>query len=206
MKRFFLLALLPLQTFAQNLHLDQPEQWPGWRERTIYMFCRGTRSKTGSIGRRFNQTDTNSTHAGIGFFDRGRVHIYHVTDEPGGNALRIDSSDAFFSRADMYYFSIWEMVVTTEEFKRFRWALDSFGRRNIAFDISFRLRDDDSLYCSEFCAAVLKKSLKHFPFAPVRRQLTNKLYAAFLNRTEIWYYPVDFFQSAGFRKLWEWKE
>jgi hypothetical protein len=134
----------------------------------------------------------------VGYTVQGDFRIFNVTDTRGyDNALVIDSVGSFIASRDVYYFSIWECRVPIKVFRAVKKILAIYSRRKIVFDISFRISGDDTLYCSEFCAAVLNKTgRKEFYFEPVKKKLNDRLYAAILKREELVYYPVDFFRTA----------
>lgn len=172
----------------------------------IYIFCRATYSKAGLIAHGFNYTDTNITHIGIGFIKNNRVLIYNVTDNIAGEtALQVDSLGSFAAPGEVYYISIWECDNTPEELERARQICAAASTRSIFFDASFTIADDDTLYCSEFCAAVLKAvNPCKFRYSLRLLVLRNALYKSFLQRKMLLYYPVDFFQQDDrFKKIFE---
>src|SRR5258706_11941884 len=77
-------------------------------ENCIYLFCRGTSSKTKLIAQHFNLGDSNITHVGVGYYERNHIVIFNVIDVNRVTALRKDSLDTFIGSPDVYYFSIWE--------------------------------------------------------------------------------------------------
>ena len=178
-------------------------------EDRIYIFCRGTRSKAYLLAHKFNMRDTNSTHVGIGFYHDQRFFIYNVIDEAPKDktALVVDSLSSFLSSNEVYYFSLWECANNQRELALLKQQLTSYVNRKITFDTQFRLAEDDSLYCSEFCAQVLNNfGGGKFEFFPLNKPLNNPLFEAVLGRRNISYYPVDFFQTSAFvRKVYEWR-
>lgn len=172
----------------------------------IYLFCRGTRSKAYLLARGFNLADTASTHVGIGFLKDQRFVIYNVVDEslPGQSALVVNSLNSFVSGEDVFYFSLWECNNNPRALSALKGILKNYEGRKITFDVRFQIADDDTLYCSEFCAQVLSR-VGLGQFQPLTRLLGNPLFEAVLDRKTIHYYPVDFFQeSDGVRKVFEW--
>ncbi|MEO7922659.1 MAG: hypothetical protein ABIR30_03215 [Chitinophagaceae bacterium] len=196
MRYLFIFLLFPFCSIAQS-----PEEIAGvlakqeFSKKNIYLFCRGTKAKSGLIARNFNRADTSVTHVGIGFYDGESFRIFNVTDSRGYlNALLVDSVTSFIAGWDVYYFSIWECSNSPGEFQEFKQVLETYATRKIIFDVSFRLKNDDTLYCSEFCAGVLNKiNTRKFYFEPVKKKLDDKLFAAILEREAIIYYPIDFF-------------
>lgn len=178
----------------------------GLSEGKIYLFCRGTRSKAYLLARGFNRADTASTHVGIGFLKGQRFVIYNVVDEspPGKSALVVSSLNAFLSGEDLFYFSLWECNNNPRALSVLKGILRTYEGRKITFDVRFQIAEDDTLYCSEFCAQVLTRAGVG-RFQPFTRPLDDPLFEAVLDRKIIRYYPVDFFQaSEGVRKVFEW--
>lgn len=174
----------------------------------VYIFCRGTKSKSGLIAEKFNIADRNTTHIGLGFIKNNKLLIYHVTDTYSyENALRIDSIDSFINSADVYFISIWQCNINLNKSNKIKSTCAEYNNRKIFFDVSFTISDNDTLYCSEFCATVFKKSkIKKLDFPPVTIKLNNSLYESILNRKNLYYFPVDFFQTNKFfTKVFEYK-
>ena len=172
-------------------------------KKSIYLFCRGTKGKPGLIASHFNLRDTNITHVGVGYAESNAFRIYNVTDTKGyDNAMLLDSVNSFIAAPDVYYFSIWQCKTTGRKMLRMKRILKNYLRRKIFFDISFRLDNDDTLYCSEFCATVLNSiDSQKYHFRPVKKKLNDRLYSAILKRDEIVYYPVDFFRATNYFRL-----
>jgi hypothetical protein len=80
-------------------------------------------------------------------------------------------------------------------------------RKNIVFDSRFSISNDDTLYCSEFCAFTLNSCDTISPnFKPALKVLKNRFYIEYLQTENLKYYPVDFFISSGkFKKIFELK-
>jgi len=167
------------------------------KSNSIYFFCRGTKSKSKLIAEKFNISDTNITHVGIGFFNNKKLMIYNVSDNYASeNALRIDSIDSFINSLDVYYFSVWRCNISLTGYNKIKSICEEYSKRKIYFDFSFTISNDDTLYCSEFCAAVLSKAkVKDLLFHPIIMDLNNLIYESILNRKSLTYFPVDFFQS-----------
>lgn len=163
---------------------------------SIYIFCRGTKSKAGFVARNFNLKDTNITHIGLGYVERSSFRIFNVSDTKGnGNVLVIDSVSSFIESDDVFYFSIWKYETSVKKLQTIKRAIKNYENGKVIFDFSFQLKEDDTLYCSEFCAAVLNSIYpRSHSFKPVRKELNDPLYRAVLKRKELIFYPVDFFQ------------
>jgi hypothetical protein len=201
--KFFLstvLMFLSLGLFAQRKQeINTIKQKLQYKKNKIYLVCRGTSSKSRLIAYKFNITDTNITHVGVAFLNKGELFIYNVTDNTlsptSRNALRIDSLASFVSSLDVYYLSLWEYNSTKKEVRKLKKACMAVSKRKIFFDASFKINNDDTLYCSEFCVAVLERTNSmEFIYSPTTKPLNNKLYETILQRQTLTYYPVDFFQ------------
>lgn len=176
-------------------------------ENTVYIVARGTRSKSSLVAHQFNLTDTNITHVGLGLYKNGELLLYHVSDKTYGSALAMDSLETFISPEDVYFLEAWKVNTTKNEFERIRSACIYYSTRMIYFDAQFKLGDNDSLYCSEFCAAVLRYANRDkFDFIPRRLILNNPVYESVLDRKMLVYFPVDFFQNSKYvSKIFEWR-
>jgi hypothetical protein len=206
-KTFFFCILLIIALSAQK---GSSGNVPGadfrFSEGSIYMFCRGTLSKAGMIAREFNQFDTNTTHVGVGFYTGNKLLIYHVSDvRRGGRSLLVDSLESFTGVEDIRYLSIWACRNSPAELEKLKQVCASYGSRKIWFDPYFNLRNDDTLYCSEFCVAVLQQvNRDKFSFPTRTIPISNSFYQSYLRRDQLTYYPVDFFQqNPYFRKVME---
>lgn len=176
-----------------------------FEQNTLYLFCRGTIAKSGLIAEKFNNTDKKSTHVGIGYLDDNILKIYNVTDcDSSKTALVIDDLDSF-TTSSTYFLSVWKCNNNEREFLKLKQICSAFSKRKVYFDFSFTLNEKDTvLYCSEFCSRVLKQiNSRKFDFKPMK-MILEPYYQALLNREELIYYPVDFFEeSPYFTKLFE---
>ena len=173
-----------------------------------YVFCRGTKSKSQLIAHKFNISDTNITHIGIGFMKNGKAKIYNVSDLYfENNALHIDSIESFIKTSDVYFISVWRMDIDLNISNKIKTLCEEYSKRQIFFDRSFTISNNDTLYCSEFCATILNNTNSdELKFSPVSKKLNNSLYESVLKREVLTYYPVDFFQSSQkFIKVFEYK-
>ena len=211
--KFHLILLIALLTCTtvdgQRLRdISNIRQQTVFETNKIYLVCRGTTSKSSLIAHQFNIADTNITHVGIGFNKNGKLNIYNVTDiSHGRSALVLDSLESFIASPDVYYLSIWEFNSNPLEILRLKKICSDYYLRKIWFDAGFKINDDDSLYCSEFCAIVLKKLQNGLlNFKPRTIVLKNLLYEQILERKQMIYYPVDFFQQGNiFRKVFSYR-
>ncbi|MGL2965732.1 hypothetical protein [Flavobacterium sp. XGLA_31] len=197
---FFLWALVSVSTIAQK-NIENLK----FQQNTIYVFCRGTKTKAGFIAGKFNTKDRLITHVGIGFVENDQLKIYNVIDcDTTKTALVIDDLKSFVCDK-AYYLSVWKCKNNSREFLKLREACQKYGSRKIFFDYAFNLNGkDDLLYCSEFCSRVLRiANSEKFNFHPKKMKLES-FYKAVLRRDELLYYPVDFFQeSQNFTKIFE---
>lgn len=197
---FFLLVCFSVNLTAQNAVENIK-----FTENTIYVFCRGTKTKSGLVAGKFNIKDKLITHVGIGFVENNVLKIYNVIDcDSSKTALVTDNLKSFIGDK-AYYLSIWKCKNNLEEFSKLKEACNKQGRKKVYFDYSFNLNGQDNiLYCSEFCSRMLKisNSIK-FNFHPNKMKLES-FYKAVLRREELIYYPVDFFQdNKNFLKIFE---
>lgn len=212
MKYYFFLFLLamPFTLIAQeynNILAAVKKIEPD--EKSLYFFCRGTLRKSSLIAQKFNIADTNITHVGLGFFELSKPVIFHVSDYSctPGSALRKDSLQSFLDTQDIYYFSIWQYKTDEIVVKKAKEACLQMSRKPIWFDGSFIIANDDSLYCSEFCARVLNNlDVAVLKYDPITIELNNAFFQSVLERNFLTYFPVDFFQSSNlFTKVFEYR-
>lgn len=175
------------------------------KDSTCYLIATGNRSKTALIAGQFNLKDSISTHVGIVMKVDGKSTVFHVTDgKTEYNAFRIEPLDTFLSADHVYYASLWRIRLPTDDYDSIVTALEEFKSASIRFDFDFETGNGNSLYCSEFCAAVLMQSGDlNLHFRPVRKELPE-FYRSVLKRDHLVYYPVDFYQnSTSFLKVFE---
>lgn len=174
-------------------------------ENTIYVFSRGTKTKSGLIAEKFNSSDRFITHVGIGFLENDELKIYNVIDcDTSKTALVIDDLKSFVSNK-VYYLSVWKCDNNYSEFLRLQAICHEYLNRKVYFDFSFVLDERSTvLYCSEFCSRVLRiTNSNKFDFQPKKMKLES-FYKTVLKRDELIYYPVDFFQeNKSFSKIFE---
>ena len=172
---------------------------------SFFLVCRGTKQKAGIIAGKFNISDKNATHVGIGIIDRGILHIYNVNNVSKElSALVHEDVRQFTAISDIVYFSIWKCKATESEIRQLKNILRRYSGKKIIFDMTFSENGDDNLYCSEFCAKVLYElNPAEFQFSLVNFAL-NGFYSVVLGRKAVDYYPVDFFQTnKKFKKIYE---
>ncbi|WP_264521707.1 hypothetical protein [Flavobacterium sp. N1994] len=171
---------------------------------TIYIFSRGTKTKSGIIAEKFNIHDKKITHVGIGFLEHNVLKIYHVVDIDTMQTALVVSDLKSFINESVYYLSVWKCDNPVVDFKNLKKICKYYTSKKIYFDYSFSLNDNTTLYCSEFCERVLKETNSvTFNFKPRVLKL-ERFYQTVLERAELVYYPVDFFEDhPSFTKIFE---
>jgi len=198
--------LLCINLAAQHKILAEGYKAISFDTLSIYMLCKGTKSKMPIVARQFNYEDTNSTHVGIGLVINGKLVIYNMVNTSREIALRQDSMGSFLQDETVFYFSIWKANGTQLELKRLRSFIEKKVNSRPGFDNMFDLNNGDQLlYCSEFCLkALIAANKKKYSFQPRVISLENQLFENILKRKILKYMPVDFFQrSTYFKKLYE---
>lgn len=174
-------------------------------EQAFFLVTRGTRSKGNFIAEKFNLNDKCSTHVGIGIIENGSLKIFNVTNEEkdSPSALVREAVERFINLPDIEYFSIWECRATPETLQELQRLLYDHLKRKVAFDFDFNPADDANMYCSEFCAKILKALHPDFEYALTETKL-DPFYSLALERKTLLYWPVDFFQSNSlFKKIYD---
>jgi len=195
---FFLLVFLQFSYCQEFKNEDR---------NSIFLICRGTKSKQNIVAKDFNLKDTLITHIGIGFIKDEELVVFNVsnfkTDEKG-SALISESYASFVNLTDITYSSIWKIKSDEKEIAKLKSTLEEYSKNKIRFDNFFILDESNDYYCSEFIYTVLKKVNRNkFNFNPINKKL-NTFYSNALHRKEFLYIPVDFFQSFNvFEKFYE---
>jgi hypothetical protein len=105
-----------------------------FKKHTIYLFSRGTKTKSGLIADKFNISDKNITHVGIGFIKNDSLKIYNVIDcDTTKNALRVDNLKSFVNDDKIYYLSIWECKNNKNDYKNLVKVCDKYIIKKIFF-------------------------------------------------------------------------
>lgn len=108
----------------------------------------------------FSDSDRTYSHAGIAFKENGQFMVYHSmtgSENPSG-LVRKDPFDSFVSPERKTGFGIFRYGVSGEEKEKLHAVLKENISKKIPFDVTFSLRTDDSLYCSEMIYKALKTS------------------------------------------------
>ncbi len=106
----------------------------------------------------FSDSDRTYSHAGIAYRENGQFIVYHSmtgSENPSG-LIRKDPFDSFISPGRKTGFGIFRYQLSGAEKEKFHAALKDNISQKIPFDLTFSLRTDDSLYCSEMIYKALK--------------------------------------------------
>lgn len=99
----------------------------------------------------FSPKDKTYSHAGIAFHDSGNVYVYHVVPDyfHVKDKVRKELLDSFCNPAQNFIFGIARFDMDSSEIRVFREYLDKQYQKKIPFDITFDIKSNDSMYCSE---------------------------------------------------------
>lgn len=208
MKSLMILLALSLFVGSKNTHCNEQQGFINFSNtKKLYIVCRSTTSKSALIAQKFNLKDKKITHCGLGFFSKKGFEIYNVTDVTKNKkrALIIDSWDTFSKIDGVYYIGVWELNISNFPLNEARSLCNEYVKKEIFFDYDFKIGNNNSFYCSEFCAFILNNiNFKNIHFEPEVLKIEDKLYRSFLNRETLIYFPVDFFQNnTMFKKVYE---
>lgn len=107
--------------------------------------------------KQFSKKDKTYSHGGIAFHDSSDIYIYHVVPDYYHikDKVRKEKLDSFCNPVQNLGFAVARYEMDSSEIKTFRNYLDKQYQKKIPFDMTFNLRSDDSMYCSE----MIKKGL-----------------------------------------------
>lgn len=107
--------------------------------------------------KQLSKKDKTYSHGGIAFHDGNDVYVYHVVSDYYHltDKVRKEKLDSFVVPAQHLGFAVARYKIDSAEVKVFHNYLDEQYQKKIPFDMSFDLRSDDSMYCSE----MIKKGL-----------------------------------------------
>ncbi len=106
----------------------------------------------------FSDSDRTYSHGGIAFKEGESFVVYHSmtgTENPSG-LCRKDPFDSFVSPLRKTGFGIFRYQLSETEKEKFHAILKDNIIKKIPFDLTFNLKTDDSLYCSEMICKGLK--------------------------------------------------
>lgn len=161
--------------------------------------------KESAFIRDFSSSDKTFSHAGILFKKNNEFYVYHML---GGiinfnGQLRKDKIEDFVRYPDNECFGVYHANLNKAQIARFKIYLDSIEKRHVVFDMSFRLDNKDSLYCTEMIIAGIKFATNNaFQLKPKIIDLTKTRYRyAFTgDKTRFAFYPIDMLQHSYFLK------
>ena len=107
----------------------------------------------------FSQRERSYSHSGIAFKEDSGFVVYHSMagiENPNG-ACRKDPFDSFVNPVQKTGFGVFKYDLSAKETEKFHQLMQQHFISKMPFDVSFDLKTDDSLYCSEMIAKDLKK-------------------------------------------------
>lgn len=180
-----------------------------WDKSSVYIAYRGTNTKQGFLARKFNTSDTLSSHVGIMVFYENQWKIYNVADfKDERSDFKGQLFNEFYNLKEEYIFyaSIWKVSLTKPELEVLLEEIRRTQSQRISFDKAIDLSNgENKLYCSEFVVNVLKKvNLSKFNIKPRKKKLFGA-YKTYFRKDTLEYYPPDIFQSNPYtKKVNEW--
>jgi hypothetical protein len=110
----------------------------------------------------FSQKDRTYSHSGIAFKEDSGFVIYHCIAgiENPDAACRKEPFDSFVNPVKKTGFGIFQYQLSIAETERLHLVLQQNYQSKKPFDISFNLKTDDSLYCSEMIFKGLQYATK----------------------------------------------
>lgn len=173
-------------------------------EDNLYLVCRGTTNKQNLIAEKFNITNKQITHIGIGFLNNNELIIYNVSIDKkiNNSSLIIETFEDFINLSDIFHLEIWEINSNQSDVVKLKSTINKYIEKKVGFDYSFNLDDNKNLYCSEFVAKILN-GLNDFQYNPCKKE-SNKLLKSIIKSDIFEYFPVDFFlQNPNITKIFE---
>jgi len=169
----------------------------------VYLITRKSADKDAQFIQKFNLSDEEISHVGLGLVNKGDLMVTHVmpnlsTDE---THLKHESLASFYTR-ETSHLTIWEALPDLFDYSTVERQVRHFQQRKVTYDQDFQ-PDSDHLYCSELVAKVLNAALldDRKVFTLTERKL-GSYFAQVLEREIMLYYPADFFLVSGlFQKV-----
>lgn len=106
----------------------------------------------------FSKREQSYSHSGIAFKEAGGYVVYHCmsgNENPDG-ACRRDPFDSFVNPAKKTGFGIFQYQLSDTEKDKLHNIMKKNHAAKMPFDMTFNLKSDDSLYCSEMIYKGLK--------------------------------------------------
>lgn len=173
-----------------------------------YILYRGTKTKEGNIAKRYNLSDSLSTHVGLLIYTEDLWHVYHVQNTGKEETHLKKENLSFFidEKINVYYASLWELCnLEPLENKKLKHYVKSLDKVIIKFDKSFSSIDSTKLYCSEFVNNALHIANPQKYNFKKNKVVLKPLYAKILKRDSLEYYSTDVFQqNPNIVKISEW--
>ncbi|PZP46151.1 MAG: hypothetical protein DI598_12460 [Pseudopedobacter saltans] len=134
---------------------------------------------TSSSLRKLNTTDKTYSHVGIASIENGVIYIYHaIGGESNPNEkIRRDRLSYFVNGRDNSGFGIFRFNFDRASVFKIQRQAQNFYGQGISFDMSFDLKTDDKMYCTEFVAKTIEKALQRPHYFPLDT-LSRKVYIA----------------------------
>ena len=116
----------------------------------------------------FSRREQVYSHSGIAFKENNEFVVYNAmggTENPGA-AFRRDLFDSFVNPSEKTGFAIFKYQLSGAEVEKLHRILKTNHTQKIPFDISFNLKSNDSLYCSEMIYKGLKTATNNRVILP----------------------------------------
>lgn len=164
------------------------------RNQYLYVVSRNTGTKEGRLVLEYNQFTVPISHIGIAFSRRRDALIYHVLfddADSAGTHLKATSFEQFWNSPIQSDNRLWQIPVTSAEFKKSVAYVDSISKQKIYYD--FDTLTHNGMYCSEFVYNIIKAADKsRFTVARHCVELEG-MPKLLLGKGCFCYYPADFF-------------
>ncbi len=99
----------------------------------------------------FSKRDQSYSHSGLAFLEDGSYMVYHSMtgkENPDG-ACRRDPFDSFVNPSQKTGFGIFQYQLSGKETEKLHAVMKKNHHSKVPFDVTFNLKSNDSLYCSE---------------------------------------------------------
>lgn len=114
---------------------------------------------TSQFIKNFNRLDKSYSHAGIVLFENGYPYIFHIVngEENPDEKLIKDSLSRFCNPRKNIAYGIFRYNMSIGEIKRLKELIHKWYAKGVHFDITFNLKTDDKMYCSEMIRKALAR-------------------------------------------------
>jgi hypothetical protein len=119
--------------------------------------------------RRFSLKDKKYSHAGIIAIENEQVFVYHAIggEENVSNKLKKNTLSEFCAPDNAQSFGVYRYILSETEKTELMRLSRLYYRQGLEFDLSFDLKTDDKMYCSEFIYKMLTKVKSNKFFLPL---------------------------------------